>query len=286
MKLESEFNADQSALFQSRGALFAVDERSECFLFASENVDAFAGTVAHDLLGRSIREVLGRQVTHALRNAGSMPSLDRRRQHMGQFDLSGTPCEISVFRAGSILVLEATPKVGEHDPSAYDVLKDIEVLTDVLLTPSDLESMLTRYVALMRTMSGFHCVCLSRWQEAGYELAAVSGRAVLAEASCEAPEQFHTVHDVNSSGVGLTGLEDHDVPPLDLAALRIPGDTQLSSCRNAGVAACASVGVRWGGKLLGALKFLHETPRTPNKRTQFAVAHLAPLIGQRLSELS
>ncbi len=283
MKLESKFSADRSTSFQSRGALFAVDEESERLLFASLNAGACVGTsTADEFLGQSVRDVLGRKVTHALRNAESMPSLDRRRQEIGQFELAGTEWALSVFRTGATLILEALPKVGEHDPSAHDVIKDVEVLTDVLLTPSDPESVMARFIALVRTMSGYHCVCLER----GSDSAVVSGRTALSRATCETPEQLHILHDVNASAVGLTGFDGRHLPPLDLSALRIPGERHLASCRAVGVAACASVGLRWGGRLLGTLKFFHETPRTPNKRTQFAVAHLAPLIGQRLSELS
>lgn len=283
MKLESEISADRSTTFQARGALFAIDEKSERFRFASSNARSFVGTSStHQLLGQPVRDVLGRKVTHALRNAESMPSLQRRRQHIGQFRLSGTECTMSVFRTGTVLILEALPKVGEHDPSAYDVIKDVEVLTDVLLAQTDAERNLARFVALVRTMSGYHCVCLERRSD----IFAVSGRTALSEAMCETPDQLHVVHNVHASGVGLEGLDDRDVPPLDLSALRIPSESHLSSCREAGVVACASVGLRWEGKLLGTLKFLHETPRTPNKRTQFAVAHLAPLIGQKLTAFS
>ncbi len=286
MKLESEFSADPSLFFQPRGALFAVDERTERFLFSSENAASFAGiTRNEELFGQTVRDVLGRQLTHALRNAESMPTLDRRRHHIGQFGVSGVTCDVTVFRAAGALILEVLPRVGEHDPTAYDVIKDVDVLTDALLMTTEPAGALSRFVALMRTMSGFHCVCLSRRTGRREDILAVSGRTHLSEAVCEATEQFHTLHDVNAAGVGLSGLDGRDVPPLDLSALRFPSEDHLFSCRRVGVEACASVGFRCGGRLLGTLKFLHEKPRSPNKRTQFAIAHLAPLIGQRLNRL-
>ena len=286
MKLESEFSADHSMSIQAQGALLAVDERSEQFLFGSENAHRFADVSrTSELFGRTIREVLGREITHALRNAETMPSLDRRRQHIGQFDLSGTVCDMSVFRVGSSLVLEATRKVGDHVPSAYDVMKDVEVFSDVLLSCGDLEKQIQRFVALMRTMSGYHCVSLEQRNESGVLHTTTSGRDSLAGSHCEGKDQLHFVYDVDAPSVGLAVDDGIEVPPLDMSALRVPSDDCLSSCRSTGVAALASIGLRWGGRLQGTLKFLHATPRVPNKRTQLAVAHLAPLIGQRLSSL-
>lgn len=286
MKLESEISADLSATFQVRGALFAVDECTEKFVFASENAKRFVPvSAANRLVGKSVRDVLGREITHAMRNAETMPSLERRRQHVGQHTLSEMLCDLSVFRVGSFLILEAVRRTADRDPTAQEVVKDVEVFTDVLLSRFDIERRLARFVALMRTMSGFHCVSLERRTESGVRQIAASGRTELAAAMCDGREQLHSVYDVSLPGVGLVGREEHEIPPLDMSALRIPSEDRLSSCREVGVRSIASIGLRWGEQIQGTLKFLHEKPRTPNKRTEFAVSHLAPLIGQTLSHL-
>lgn len=285
MKIESEFNADQSALFQTRGALFAVDQGTESVVFSSSNAGACLGRGdTAELFGEHVRKVFGRDVTHALRNAGTIPSLGYRRQYVGRFPMDGTACDMTAFRTGTTLILEAIPITAEADPSASDVLKDVEVLTDVLLMPGNTKDMLWRFVSLLRTMSGYHCVALDGRDGSETVTLAVAGREALSGALCEAPRQLHVLYDVNDEGNALTIPAKVDLPDLGLSALHVPVSDRLNSLRRAGVGARAAIGVRNSGRTCGILKFLHATPRLPNRRTQFALAHLSPLIGLRLSD--
>ena len=281
MNIETDIRTEEARVIQARGALMAVELGSERFVVVSENAYIFAGSQTHEeLLGRPAIEWLGRRVTHAMRNAESQPSLEVRRHFMGQFELAAGYCDLSVYATPSHLVIEIVPTIGEREPTAYDVLKDVHVLTDVILGGADRKAMFEKLVALLRTISGFHCVALDVDTGAAFETVTFSGRSKIAEVACPAQPQLKIVEDVNLPSVGLVGTPDADLPNLTCSLLAQPSEAALSELQNAGVAACSSVGLFRDGRLWGRLKFLHETPRVPNKRTQLALAHLCPLIGQ------
>ena len=285
MKLESEFSTDLTILFQRRGAVLGVDRTSEQVLFTSQNAGSFVAMGAvEDIWGRQARDVLGREITHALRNAESQRTIERRRLQLGQFELAGQFSDLTVFRTGDMLILETVPTRGEREPGAAEVLRDVDVLTDALLMGTRRDRVLKRLVSLFRIMSGFHCVALDRRSESSAEIVVAAGREELAGAVCEAPEQLHILKDANAEGCRLSGCSGVGLLDFHLSTLQLPSSSRLDGFRKLGVEACSAIGIRCSGQVWGSLKFLHARPRVPNKRTQFALAHVAPLIGQVLRD--
>lgn len=281
MNIETDFRTEKMRAIQARGALMAVEQGSERFVAVSENSHIFAGSRTHDeLLGRPAVEWLGRQVAHAMRNAESQPSLGYRRHFMGRFELAAGYCDLSIHAAGSLLVIEVVPANGEREPTAQEVLKDVHVLTDVILGDGDHQDRYARLLALLRTISGFHCVTLDIDTGTSFETVTVSGRSQLAGVKCTASSGLSIIEDVNTPSVGLIGTPDAELPDLTHSLLSLPSEEMLAALRGVGVAACSSIGLFRDGRLWGRFKFLHETPRVPNRRVQLALAHVCPLIGQ------
>ncbi|MCG6882134.1 MAG: hypothetical protein LJE62_00085 [Silicimonas sp.] len=284
MRHDVEIRADQRHVIQSRGAFLAIEQGTERIVAVSENVHVFAGSHSHDeLLGRPAIEWLGRRVIHALRNAETNPALNRRRLHLGQFEMAAGFCDLTAHATRGLLQVEVIPTVGDRVPGPYEVLKDVQFLTDEVTESDGSEQGLARLVSLFRTISAYHCIALDILTPTGFETVATAGRAELAEADCLASVQAHVVEDANLPTVGLSALSEDEWPDVSLSALSQPPNEMLESLRRVGAAASYSIGIFDGGILIGRLKFLHATPRLPNKRTELTLAHMAPLLGVELS---
>lgn len=269
--------------FQSRGALFGINPQTERFVFGSPNVGEVLGIgTASSLVGKPFYAVLGREVSHALRNAETHQSLKRRRRNLGILGLSHRQFEFEVFLSKGVLVVEATPHTGGASPSVYDVFGDVDVLTDALLEPVSETQPFKRFISLLKTMSGYHTVALDRLDGACCETVSVAGLPELAECPAPFAKQFCSVLDIAAPSMEVELPTGWTLDDLALSGLLHPNALDKAALTAAGVASCASIGLWRGEELWGRIKFLHLQPRLPNKRTQLALSHLTPLISMRL----
>ncbi|MEM6891773.1 MAG: hypothetical protein AAF636_27180 [Pseudomonadota bacterium] len=283
MKFEPTFLADQSLRFQQRGALFAIDQMTEKFLFVSENAHRFAGARnVEALINSQMDGWLGRPATHALRNAEAHPSLETRRQQIGRFHLAAGLCEVTAFSSEGRLIVEVVQVSGEHEPTAQEVLKDFEVLSDALCENESRQRRLARLVTLLRTMSGYHCVALTKMCNNSVHRVAQSGRSHLTNASCEMSTQLNVVADVTAPKLELSVPTEVKVPDMTLSLLRLPGKEHRQSIEDVGAMAQASIGLCDDNGYWWTLSFAHERPKVPNRRTEFAVAHIGSLLAKTL----
>ncbi|MEM6538885.1 MAG: hypothetical protein AAF668_14290 [Pseudomonadota bacterium] len=283
MSVASEIPKDSPIEFQSRGAIFGIDPQTECFVFGSSNVDGVLGIGdGSELIGRPFYNILGRNVSHALRNAETHQSLTQRRRYIGDLTMSRGMFAFEVFMSNGVLVVEAVPCGGVAMPSALDVLNDVDILSEALLESTSQIESFKRFVSLLKTMSGYHCVALDQFDDEDATLLTSAGLTKLADNPAPFTNQFSYVFDLQAASVFI------DLPPgwtnrdFDLSGLKQPNQKDRAELSRAEIASCASIGLWRGEHVWGRIKFFHQQPRFPNRRTHLALAHLAPLIHQRL----
>ena len=285
--LDTNTVVDCSLSVQAHGAIFGINKLTKQVNFVSKNACSFLGLSSPDqLLVRPPADTLGREVTHALRNIETLPTLSSRPQTVGVFDLAMCRCCLLAFSAENHLVVEAIPYGNDREPSASDVLNDVQVMTDSVVSSEHLDDLFGRLTAYLRTLSGYHCVVVECGRGMDKTKVAVSGRVSLADATCDAAHHLSYVADASQSAQCLVKASDEViVPSLGLLTLQPVTEQTKSNMQSHDVAACATLGLNKGLQPWGAIKLLHQLPRTPNRRTQFALAHLLPVIEQRLNTL-
>ncbi|MEM7720027.1 MAG: hypothetical protein AAF222_12575 [Pseudomonadota bacterium] len=192
-----------------------------------------------------------------------------------------------MFQSENALIVEAIPADPTTAPTARDVLADVIVLSDALVGPEAERgsSPFTRFVSLLRTMSGYNCVAIEQFLEEGPSIIDMAGQERFASGRLISSSELWNMQDVRRSSVGLASQEGTNVPDLGLSSFSVPELLDRTELQELGVVACAAIDVKRGKDPWGRIKFFHSHPRLPNARTQLALAHLSPLISQRLLSL-
>lgn len=271
---------------QSRGAVFGIDSSSEQFVLVSTNIDEMLGLGApHTLVGKAFYDILGSDVSHALRNAETYRAQRPHRRLLGDLTLPKGQFELEVFFCRGRLIVEAVPAQHAPYPTALEVVNDVSVLTDSLLNDRSGLSAFKSFVALLRTISGYNCVVLERVTTGTRKPVFISGRAELAHCRVPSSVQLHTVEDISAPTVSLQLPENMCADFRAQSGLLGPLEHHRVSMHDAGVLGCASIVIEKDNEIWGRFKFLHTHPRVPSKRTQLAMHHIHPLIGQYLSNI-
>ncbi len=274
MRLETEFQRLQGVAIQASGALVAFRSADDKIALASANChELLDAGFAEDLLGLHARDVLGSDVFHALRNVASLPSILRRREHIGQHILYGKALDISAFQSGELIVVEIAPADIDPIPEPYDVLKDVLLFQDRVLASNDDSEVFQSIVILLRTISGYDCVAACRYHENKTQIVASAGNAISAEETFEVNAHFHMVPDIERHAVKIRSAFDIDQIDLSLSGLRCPPGPSLQKLRGLGATACATQGIQIGQRLWGYLIFLHRTPRMTNHTAHVWLCH-------------
>ncbi|MEO0916674.1 MAG: hypothetical protein AAFY31_06775, partial [Pseudomonadota bacterium] len=159
------------------------------------------------LLGRPVQDVLGRLTAHAIRNAQAQPSIEKRRVNLGHFDCGSGVVDLSMFRSGDFLIVEVIPADDWSVPSAREVLADVSVLSDALVQPEPARSPFTRFVSLLRTISGYNCVAIEQLSEGGSATVEIAGERKFAEGRLVSAPDLWSIHDIGHSTVGLASQD-------------------------------------------------------------------------------
>lgn len=267
--------------------MLAIDPIHYRVDFATENaVAVLEPPPSGKVCDQPLVEWLGAEVIHGIRNVEARPSLAAQRHLLGRIERANGACDLSAFSVADHLILEAVRATSDQEPSAIDVLKDVEVVTEALLSSPSSRDALNSFASLLRTMSGYHCIAIERDKDGKRDLVALAGQPDLSGAFCDGPRQMHAVADVNQPGIGLALSGTRDVPDLQLSTLRLPDARQLRALREHGVTAFATAGVWHGDHRWGTIKLLHGQPKHLNKRTHLALAHLLPLVGLVVQRMS
>lgn len=283
MKFELEFQQQKGIAIQSSGALLAFRNGDSQIALASDNCRDFLGTLAKDLpLGRHMRDVVGADIYHALRNASVLPSIRTRHEYIGHFRVGGRALDCSAYQSGECMVLEITDKEPDPIPSAYDALKDVLLIQDRIQGSTDENAVFQNIISLLRTISGYDYVAACRYRENHSDIVASSGNTLSAFETFEVNSQLHVVPSLEQHAIKVHALADVDQFDLSLSWLRWPPTPSLEKLRNIGAEACLTQGIELSDRMWGYFTFLHRAPRVPNHRTRLALSHIHPLLRTKL----
>ena len=287
MKFELEFQRQRDITIQSSGALLAYRLSDERVALASANCRDFLGyELKEPPLGRKVRDVIGADAFHAVRNASAMPSIRRRREHAGQHMFDRGKVDLTAFQSDDCIVIEVMDASSEPVPPAYGVLKDVLLIQDRILSAQSPDEIFRNIVTLLRTISGYDCVAACRYRENLSDVVASSGASLAAFETLETNAQLHILPSTQETPVVVHSLSDVDKLDLTLSGLRWPTMPSLEKLRRIGAQACLTQGIQFRDHIWGYLAFLHRTPHLPNHRTLLAMSHLQPVITMRLAQLS
>ena len=222
MKFELDFQQQKGVAIQSFGALLAYRLSDDKVGLASANCDDFLGGDLSEPLGRNMRDVVGSNVFHALRNVSILPSIRHRREFLGRFELGGRDLDLSVFQADDYIALEMSVADPDPFPSAYDILKDVLLIQDRIQSAQTENEVFCNIVTLLRTISGYDYVAACRYRENLSEIVASSGHSLEAFETLEVNTQLHIVPDIRQRPVYVQSLSDVDKLDLSLSGLRWP----------------------------------------------------------------
>lgn len=286
MKFDPDFRPQQGLTIQSSGALLAFRPNDDIVALASSNCHKFLGPqYAEGLLGLHVRDVVGSEVFHALRNVISLPSILRRREHIGVHKINGRAIDFSAFQSGSYVVSEISEADSDPMPTAYEVLKDVQLLQDRVLSANTEDEVFQNIVMLLRAISGYDCVAACKYDENLSHIVANAGNSLIASETLETNTQIHAVPDIRLGNVSIRSITDVNEFDISLSNLRCLPTPNVEKLQQIGAVACATQGIQIGKRIWGYLVFLHRLPRTPNHRTRLALSHLHPSISARLNAL-
>lgn len=236
------------AAIQARGVLVAFDGNDGPAIAASENA---ADCLREDPMGRPVRDVLGQDAEHALRNLCALPWIGERPVFAGRYVIGEAELDLHVHVSEGSVVAELEPSDGGALPDAHAVARDVELIARELRNGprSAVEDVL-------RTLSGFRDVSV------GDTLGPLS-RLVGAIGG----EGLSCFDDMARDAVQVTG----DAPDLTVAHLRsLPPDAMETLVKD-GIRAITILGQ-------GEVVLTHPRPRMPSHRTRLVLMHLTALL--------
>ena len=264
---------------QNFGALIATESDIKEIVFASANCETYFGTSAKDLLGMSLDEIMGNEVTHDIRNTLAHSTAATQREHVCTLTLPGGKVQISAHRSDERAILEIMPlsSTADNDAAALD---QVRFLLGNIQGVGDVQSLLEIAVKELRAMTGFDRVKAYRFlpDGAGEVVAEARGARVesylgLRYPASDIPNQardlFRTspiriLADIRAENEAL--LSHGERPPLDmsLALLRGSSPVHTKYLENMGVRSTMSLPILVSGKLWGLFALHHLTPHFLN----------------------
>lgn len=264
---------------QPHGAMLVCDTAGDMVTHASANAAEFLGRPSDEILGASLKDLLGTAAAHDLRNAGAKAGSSHVAGAVLGLALPGTDRRVDATihcHDGRLLVeLEDSLSSG---PEAHAALDLTQSLIRRISLQSDVEGIAATGAKLVRAMLNYDRVMVYRFLHNG------AGR-VIAE-SVNKDERFLGQHfpaadiPVQARGlyllnwIRLIGDSSYVPVPLILASgqdgrqvdmsyahLRSVSPIHCEYLRNMGVAASMSISIVVDGALWGLIACHHDTPR-------------------------
>ncbi|MEM7524933.1 MAG: HWE histidine kinase domain-containing protein [Pseudomonadota bacterium] len=266
-------------IVQPFGCLIAARIDGGTIGYASENCGPLIGIPAKDLLGESLRDMLGGEIHHGIRNAVSRATIAEASIGVGVYDLMGKPVYIRVFESQGHHVVEIEPDSDTSFDSS-GALKTLSYLMSQLQSCEDEQSLFDLTAELMRHLSGYDRTLIYRFDsEKNGEVLAEARRSSLESLlglrfpSWDIPAQARAImakiplrfiQDVDQVPAPLFAASP-DAPPLDisLAASRGVSPVHVQYLRNMGVRGTMTLSVIVEDQLWGIISFHNLHPRVP-----------------------
>lgn len=284
---------------QSHGFLIAVNSKTYNISYVSENVDAFTGFTAINLLGKNITEF-----EQLLKISGDVASLQQLLNLAKATKTSDTinPLTIDVKGLGYNLIISHSLNdlVLEFESAesdlGYDIQKTIGRSVSEILSGKNLDTLLQNAALEIKKIINYDRVMIYKFNDDGHG-------EVIAEVKNDHLEPFLGLHypasdipkqarelykinltriiaDVNSESSAVVTFEE-DAAPLDLthSCLRAVSPIHIQYLKNMGVESSFSISLIAHGELWGLVACHNYSPRFIDYKARDA----SKLIGQILS---
>lgn len=271
---------------QPFGALLAFEMATETVRHASANLGDFLTSAKPGRVpvGDPATALLPSNVIHALRNFSVLPSMEWRAEHLGSFNGAAGPLEARAHSSDGTMIVEIT-NASPEEPSAADVLKDFAHLHDRIRDASDPSQLLNRCVGLLRTISGYDRVAVTRLSGGSGEVVAESRKSSVPaflgarfDAPGQPPLAPRLIVDASDPPVAVTTLFRIEPLNMPLGLLRAPEDRCRAAMREAEIAAMLTLPLTVGGSLWGQVVFHHRRARQPAARVNQILRAFLPVL--------
>ena len=262
----------------------------------SANAPQWIGRPVAALLGTSLRDLVGSEAAHTIRNRLTMLRGENAIERAIGIDLfdRGQLFDVAVHLSGSRIILECEPSQ-DRDGAGSNTL--VRAMIGRLQRTVGFTELCRGAARQLKALTGFDRVMVYKFHPDGSgEVVSEAARTGLASLlglrypASDIPRQARALYeknwlrlivDVDCEPVQILPLLDPDGEPLDLSMsmLRAVSPIHLEYLRNMGVAASMSVSILLQGKLWGLFACHHMAPR----RIDFEQRMAAELFGQVFS---
>ncbi|WP_341367787.1 HWE histidine kinase domain-containing protein [Yoonia sp. BS5-3] len=265
-------------IIQPFGCLIAANEQNSIIGYASENAAEFVGIPVDKVLGQTLRDVLGKDAWHVIRNGLSRIKDGQKSIDAGTAQIGDGFFDLRIFKSDGNLVVEIEAEQ-EDALGGSDALKTLTYLMGEIQKAANEQQLFEHTVELMQHLSGYDRVLIYQFDR-NYN---GQVRAEVIRSGMESYQGLHFPHwdipaqaravmgkiplrfiqDVEQTPVPL--LAQSDLPPLDitLATVRGVSSIHMEYLRNMGSAATLTLSVMIEDTLWGVISFHHRRPKVP-----------------------
>ncbi|GBQ58283.1 response regulator receiver:GAF [Komagataeibacter swingsii DSM 16373] len=285
---------------QPHGWLLACDARLEHIVRWSANVPRSlrrAGLSA----GLPLRDVVGRQATHAIRNALATHGEAHRRPALvfGQEAPDGRRYDVAIHTAGPDILLEWEPAAEMAGDGAH--LSLLRTMIDRIREITDFDRLFRTVVRLFAGVLRFDRVMLYRFAEDGSGEVAAEYHAPNLESflgqhfpASDIPDPARRLYstnlirmigDVDATPIPIISPPGMAPPDLSHAHLRAATTSHADYLRTLGVAGCVSVSLMVDGRLWGMIAGHHYSPRVMNMSQRIVARMFGEFLSLQITNL-
>ncbi|MCK9819039.1 HWE histidine kinase domain-containing protein [Komagataeibacter oboediens] len=279
---------------QPHGWLLACDARLERIVRWSANAPRCVGRDGM-LDGLLLREVVGREATHNIRNALATHGEAHRRPALvfGQEAPDGRRYDVAIHTAGRDILLEWEPAARPDGDGSYMSL--LRTMIDRIREITDFDRLFRTVVRLFAGVLRFDRVMLYRFAEDGSGKVAAEYHAPDLESflgqhfpASDIPDPARRLYSTNlirvigdAAATPIPVISPAGMPPPDLSHAHLRAATSIHSdyLRMMGVAGCVSVSLMVDGRLWGMIAGHHYSPHIMNMSQRI----IARMFGEFLS---
>lgn len=280
-----------SGAIQSHGLLFGIDDLELRIVHVSENVDAFFGIAARELIGLSIETVLGFDNAESIHHAVAGSSIeDGNPWTMTVPTLRGNVVfDVVLHRSGIEIVVELEPSESTGSTSLQRFYESVRVSMAHLDRLRGIVEICDAGVAELRALTGFDRVMAYRFDDDWNGEIIAERRSFAAESflglhypASDIPRQARELYtrnwlrfvpDIRYVPASIVASAEASASgPLDLSQsiLRSVSPVHIEYLRNMGVAATITVSLLKNGRLWGLLACHNLSPRQVPYTTRLA----------------
>ena len=262
---------------QPMGYLLAAEFSEGGIRQISENCPEIFDMPAQDLLGKTVKELLGRDIWHKINNLRGMPAFAKGRHLAGTWLRAGVPYSVHVSEGSGRCVIELEAALTGLE-SLTQPEDDQSMLIEQIEYCNDRSELFETSVEFLRHLSGFDRVSIIEFEPEGHGKVVAESRTNLLEPilglcfpSHDFPAQardlmkvipLRLISDVAQTPVPLVSIGPEE-PPLDMtyAVMRGVSPVHMQYLHNFGLGSTMTLTIMQKDHLWGLLSFHNVKPR-------------------------